>query len=135
MTNSSEASLYERLGGYDAVAAASDDLLARMTSDPQLGHFWAGHSNDSMRRDRQLLVDFMVEATGGPAFYRGRDMKTSHVGIGISDDDWKVFLVHLEAMMDHFEIPEKEQEEVNAAMDSLKGDIVEDHVRASAWPV
>jgi hemoglobin len=41
-------SLYQRLGGYDAIAAAVDDLLPRLTSDPQLGVYWRGHSKDSM---------------------------------------------------------------------------------------
>lgn len=47
-------SLYERLGGYDAIAAVTDDLLARLLNDPQLGVFWKGHSENSLRRDRQL---------------------------------------------------------------------------------
>ena len=58
-------SLYERLGGYDAIAAVTDDLLARLLNDPQLGVFWKGHSENSLRRDRQLVVNYMCEAAGG----------------------------------------------------------------------
>ena len=65
-------SLYERLGGYDAIAAVTDDLLARLLNDPQLGVFWKGHSEDSLRRDRQLVVNYMCEAAGGPVFCTGR---------------------------------------------------------------
>jgi len=57
-------SLYERLGGYDAIAAVTDDLLARLLGDPQLGVFWKGHSENSLRRDRQLVVNYMCEAAG-----------------------------------------------------------------------
>ena len=64
-------SLYERLGGYDAIAAVTDDLLARLLNDPQLGVFWKGHSENSLRRDRQLVVNYMCEAAGGPVFYTG----------------------------------------------------------------
>src|SRR4029453_4874506 len=46
-------SLYERLGGYDAMAAVTDDLLTRLLNDPQLGVFWKGHSEKSLRRDPQ----------------------------------------------------------------------------------
>jgi len=74
-------SLYERLGGYDAIAAVTDDLLARLLNDPQLGVFWKGHSENSLRRDRQLVVNYMCEAAGGPVFYTGRDMQTSVEGI------------------------------------------------------
>src|SRR5690349_20878542 len=69
-----EQSLYQRLGGYDGVAAASDDFLARLQSDPRLKDYWKGSSLEVRRRGRHLVVDFMVEAAGGPAYYTGRDM-------------------------------------------------------------
>jgi len=118
-------SLYVRLGGYDAIAAATDDLLGRLTSDPQIGVYWKGHSKDSRRRDRQLVVDFLCEAFGGPTVYRGRDMKTSHEGLGISESDWQVFVKHTVATLDAFGVQGKEREEFLAAAASLKGDIVE----------
>jgi len=46
MSEAAEKSLYARLGGYDAIAAATDDLLGRLTSDPQIGVYWKGHSKD-----------------------------------------------------------------------------------------
>jgi hemoglobin len=125
MTTASEKSLYQRLGGYDAIAAATDDLLRRLTSDPEIGVYWRGHSTDSMKRDRQLIVDFLCQATGGPAIYRGRDMKTSHVGLNISERDWQIFVVHTVATLEKFQVPEKEKEEFLACAGSLKGDIVE----------
>jgi hemoglobin len=119
-------SLYDRLGGYDAIAAMVDDLLLqRLVRDPQIGIYWRGHSRDSMKRDRQLLVDFLCAATGGPAIYRGRDMKTSHEGLQISESDWKVFADHTVATLNKFRVPPAEQEEFLAAAVSLKGDIVE----------
>ena len=75
---SQDKSLYERVGGYDVIAAMTDDLLQRVTKDPLIGDYWKGHSYDSMKRDRQLIVDFLCETTGGPVIYMGRDMKTSN---------------------------------------------------------
>ena len=120
-----EQSLYARLGGYDALCAASDDLLARLQADPQLGGYWKGASHDNRRRARQLIVDFLVEAAGGPAFSTGRDMKTAHAGMGISQSDWAVFLRHTQAMLDHFGVAERERSEVLGFLDTLKTDIVE----------
>jgi hemoglobin len=125
MSEAAEKSLYARLGGYDAIAAATDDLLGRLTSDPQLGIYWRGHSKDSMKRDRQLVVDFLCEAFGGSVIYRGRDMKTSHEGLSISESDWQVFVKHTVATLDKFGVQGKEREEFLAAAASLKGDIVE----------
>jgi len=125
MTGLPEKSLYERLGGYDAIAAAVDDLLQRLTSDPEIGVYWKGHSKDSMRRDRQLVVDFLCAAFGGQVVYRGRDMKTSHEGLGISETDWQIFVRHTVATLDKFGVQGREREEFFAAEGSLKGDIVE----------
>ena len=122
---SPEKSLYERVGRYDVIAAMIDDLLRRVTKDPQIGDYWKGHSNDSMKRDRQLIVDFLCESTGGPVVYRGRDMKTSHEGLGITESDWNVFIKHTVAMLDKFKLPVKEREDCLAALLVLKDDTVE----------
>jgi hemoglobin len=118
-------SLYQRLGGYDAIAAATDDLLGRLQGDPRIRDFWKGASADNRRKARQLIVDFMTEAAGGPAYYVGRDMKKSHEGMQISQADWAVFMEHSEATLDHFGVPAREKAEVLGFFTSLKGDIVE----------
>src|SRR5215207_9319287 len=122
---STDQSLYARLGGYDALCAASDDLLARLQADPQLGGYWKGASLDNRRRARQLIVDFMAEAAGGPAYYTGRDMQTSHVGMHIDERDWEAFMHHAAATLDHFAVAPREKDEVLAFFASLRVDIVE----------
>ena len=81
-------SLYKRLGGYDAIAAVTDDFIARLIGDPMFARFFAGFSDDSKKRLRQNLVDFLCEKTGGPCFYLGRDMKTAHAGLAITKAEW-----------------------------------------------
>jgi hemoglobin len=120
-----EESLYRRLGGYDAIAAATDDLLARLMGDPQLKDYWKGASDDNRRKARQLIVDFMVEAAGGPAYYVGRDMRTSHAGMRIGEADWGAFMRHSAATLDHFDVPAREKDEVLAFFASLRGEIVD----------
>jgi hemoglobin len=117
--------LYARLGGYDAIAAVADDLLQRLMGDGQLGRFWRDRSLDSVRREKQHLIEFLCASTGGPAYYMGRDMVTAHRGMGISESDWSVFVGHLNATLDHFTVPARERGEVLAFVDSLKKDIVE----------
>ena len=124
MQATTDQSLYQRLGGYDAIAAATDDLLARLQADPQLGGYWKGASNDNRRRARQLIVDFMVEAAGGPAYYTGRSMQLSHDGMRISSSDWQVFMQHSAATLAHFDVPERETNDVLAFFESLRGEVV-----------
>ena len=125
MQDTVEQSLYQRLGGYDAIAAATDELLSRLLSDPQLGGYWKGASLDNQRTARQPIVDFMTEAAGGPAYYTGRDMRLSHAGMHISESDWEVFMEHSRGTLAHFDVPERETQDVLDFFSSLKGDIVE----------
>ncbi|OOK65706.1 bacterial-like globin family protein [Mycobacterium kansasii] len=69
-TTMTDRTLYERLGGYDAISAVSHDLVDRLQKDPQLGRFWQHRGEDGLKRERQLLVDFLCAATGGPMYYR-----------------------------------------------------------------
>ena len=111
--------LYARLGGYDAIAAVSDDLLVRLRADAQLARFWQNRSDDTIRREKQLLIDFLCASAGGPLYYTGRDMKTSHRGMGISESDWQRFIGHLVATLDKFEVPAPERADVLAFLACL----------------
>jgi len=117
--------LYERLGGYDAVAAVVSDLLPRLRDDPQLGQFWQHRAEDSLKRSKQLLIDFLCSRAGGPVYYFGRDMKTSHKGMNISEADWATFVGHLNATLKAFRIPKGEHDELVALIQSTKQDMVE----------
>jgi hemoglobin len=123
--NMKQKSLYERLGGYDAIAAVTDDLIGRLVNDKKLGRYFVGLSTDSKKKLRQHLVDFLCAATGGPCVYTGRDMKTSHAGLGISEEDWEITVKHLKDTLNKFKVPDKEQSEVFAAVGGTKKDIVE----------
>ncbi|MFQ5674926.1 MAG: group 1 truncated hemoglobin [bacterium] len=117
--------LYERLGGYDAIAAVVDDFIQRLATDAKLSRFFVGHSTDSLKKIRQLIVDQLCAATGGPCIYIGRDMKTAHAGLGISEEEWNASVIHLVATLDKFKVPQKEKDEVVGAIAGFKGDIVE----------
>lgn len=115
--------LYARLGGYDAVATVAENLLSRLTTGDRLGRFWENRGEDGVRREQQLLVDFLCASAGGLLFYTGRDMATSHHGMGIDESDWRAFRAHLEATLDHFEVPAGERADVLAFIDSTKSDV------------
>jgi len=78
-----------------------------------------------VRREKQLLVDFLCSSAGGPLFYTGRDMKTSHAWMRIGEDDWSRFLGHFEATLAGFRVPPPERDAVVAFIQSTKADIVE----------
>lgn len=121
----SEPTLYQRLGGYDAIAAVCTNLITRLRADAQLGRFWANRGEDGIKREYQLLVDYLCNAAGGPMYYTGRDMKMTHQGMRISDGDWDVFMGHLNATLDHFALPAAERDDVVNFVQSTRNDMVE----------
>jgi len=118
-------SLYKRLGGYDAIAAVCDDFIGRLAADKQIAPFLAGHSQDSLKKLRQNLVDLVCSAAGGPCYYVGRDMKTAHAGMGITEAQWDSSVADLVASLDHFKVGAAEKDELLGAVSSFKKDIVE----------
>ena len=118
-------SLYKRLGGYDALAAVTDDFVGRLVTDPKLARFFGGVSNDSKKRIRQLVLDQLCAATGGPCIYIGRSMRTVHEGLGITEDDWNLAVSHLVETLDKFKVPKAEKDDLFKILGPLKADIVD----------
>ena len=121
----SDKSLYERLGGYDAIAAVSDDLMVRIKNDDKLRRFYDHRGADGIAREQQLLVDYLCASSGGPMIYTGRDMKTLHIGMRLDEEDWQRAVDHLIATLEAFTVPEPEKSEMLAFIGSLKPKIVE----------
>lgn len=118
-------SLYHRLGGYDAIAAVTDDFIGRLATDKDLGKFFVGLSDDSKKKVRQLVVDQLCAATGGPCLYLGRSMKEAHHGLGITEAEWNRAVDALVLTLDKFKVGKTEKDELLGALSGLKSDIVE----------
>lgn len=117
-------SLYKRLGGYDAIAAVSEEFIYKLATNSELKKFTIGLSADSQRKLRQHLVDFICSATGGPCLYTGRDMETAHTGLNITKEEWNIGAGLLVETLDKFKVPAKEKEELLGAVSSLESKIV-----------
>jgi len=121
-----EASLYKRLGGYDVIAAMADDFIAWIMADRQLGRFFvSGYTEARVRAIRQHVVDQLCELTGGPCFYTGRDMKTTHKGLGITESDWKIAVNLLTAALNKYQVAPREQSEFMQIIEDMKSTIIE----------
>jgi len=117
--------LYQRMGGYDVIAAVIDDLFAILHGDPGFARFFGGRGADSVIRSRQLLVDQMCGLSGGPCNYIGRDMKTSHQGLGITDAEWEENMKASDAALAKNGVGEPERAEFLALFERYRDDIVE----------
>jgi hemoglobin len=118
------APLYQRLGGYDAIAAVTDDFVARLVADTAIKPFFDGIPDSVMKRIRQHVVDQLCEASGGPCVYHGKSMKDTHATLEITNDIWDRTVRHLQDTLRRFTVPSREQNDLLALVASLKGEIV-----------
>ena len=117
-------SLYDRLGGYDAIAMFASKLVSQAQADDQLGRFWTNRGEDRIARELQMLIDYLVRETGGQMYYTGREMLLAHAGMGISESDWKRFIGIVVDVAGELGVGAAEGGEVMAFLDALKDDIV-----------
>ena len=114
--------LYERLGGLPAINAVVDDFVGNVARDRRINRFFA---NTNIPRLKFLLVQQICQATGGPCFYTGRDMKSAHRGLGISGRHFTALVQDLGKTLKKFKVPAREQKELVAILAPLQKDIVE----------
>ncbi len=114
-------SLYDRLGGKDAIFAVADEFVNRTTTDPRIKERFFNTDAANLKR---LLGEFVCQATGGPCKYSGRDMPTSHAGMELVDDEFNALVEDLKGAMDKFKVPDKEENEVLGALGPLRPQIV-----------
>ena len=116
-----EASLYERLGGKPAITAVVDDFIGNVAADSRINGRFAG---TNIPRLKQLLVEQICAASGGPCTYTGRDMLSAHRGMNISEGEFNALVGDLVRSLDKFKVPEKEKGELLSALGGMKSDIV-----------
>lgn len=120
-------SLYERLGGVFAIATVVDDFIDRIMDDPRLNanpKVQEAHHKVGRAGFKYLVTEQVCEATGGPQRYTGRNMYDSHAHLDITEPEWEAFLDDFKQTLDKFDVPEVEQAELFAIVDSTKNDIV-----------
>ena len=127
MATTNQSSLYERLGGVYSIATVVDDFIDRVMSDPRLNanpRVDEAHHRVTPAGFKYYVTEMVCGATGGPQRYTGRTMKDSHQALMITADEWQVFLDDFQQTMDKFSVPQIEQEELKAIVDSTRADIV-----------
>jgi len=120
-------SLYEELGGVYGIAPLVDDFVDRLWTDPVLNA--NPYVADARKRFakaslRFLLTEYLCDKTSGPMVYRGRDMKTAHAGLHISEKEWQAMIADLRKSMNTFSVPAETQEELIGVFEATKKDIV-----------
>ena len=130
-----EGSLYERLGGIDAITAVVKDFRDRVARDDRINQKFArtdlGRLTSALGATRSvtdqpgMLIDQVCQAAGGPCTYTGRSMKDAHAGMGVTSGEFDALVGDLVATLNQFRIGKTEQGELLGVLGPLKPDIVE----------
>ncbi|HVV83613.1 MAG TPA: group 1 truncated hemoglobin [Kofleriaceae bacterium] len=119
-----QASLYDRLGQKPAIEAVVDKFLANVSADTRINAKFATIDADEMAHFRQMLIDQVCEATGGPCKYTGKSMKEAHAGMGITDDEFNALVEDLKKALDDAGAKPEDRDQLLTALGGMKGDIV-----------
>ncbi len=115
-------SIYDRLGGKEAIVAVVDDFVANVAQDGRINKYFEGAD---IKRLKSQLVDHVCEASGGPCQYKGQNMKNAHQGMGIKSDEFDALVEDLKKSLDKFKVPSNELNDLLEVLRPMKKDIVE----------
>ena len=132
--------LFDRLGGEQGLVRIVDDFMPRALQDPRVNWPRKGvkrggflHHEESVVWNatpenvanlKKHFVQFLSLATGGPAHYDGKEMKTAHAGMRIANPEFDAAIGDLKASLDKLQIPNKEQKELLSIIESTRPQIV-----------
>src|SRR5215813_5779643 len=120
-------SLYDRLGGVYNIATVVDDLIDRVMVDPRLNanpRVDEAHHRVSPAGFKYLVTELACQAAGGPQIYSGRSMADSHRHLKITAAEWEAFMDDVQQTLDKFGVPQREQDELIAIVESTHEAIV-----------
>jgi len=115
-------SLYDRLGGLDAIKAAVDSWVVRVADDDRINRKF---ERTDIPRLKKEVIDQLCAATGGPCAYTGRSMRDTHAGMQTTAGEFDAVMQHLAATLDEFNVPKTDQDELVELLRPMRGDIVE----------
>jgi hemoglobin len=115
-------SLYERLGGTDAITSVVETFVGKVGADKRINGYFG---STDLTKLKMHLVNQICEASGGPCKYTGRSMKQTHAGMGVTDAAFRALVDDLVAALNHHKVGKGEQEELLGLLAPMKTDIVE----------
>jgi len=116
--------LYQRLGGREGIALVVDDFVATVVADDRVSGRFKGLAPPAVAKLKSNLADQICDAAGGPCAYLGRDMKSTHKGLNITEAEWTATVEALGKALDKHKVPSTEKAELLGLLGPMKPDIV-----------
>ncbi len=116
--------LYKRLGGREGISLVVGDFVTNMAGDSRVNARFKDMKPADVEKLRSNIADQICDATGGPCSYLGRDMKTTHKGMKISEAEWNATVENLSKALDKNSVAPKDKTELLGLLAPMKADIV-----------
>ena len=116
--------LYKRLGGREGIALVVGDFVTNMAGDSRVNARFKDMKGPEVEKLKSNLADQICDATGGPCSYVGRDMKTTHRGMKITEAEWTATVENLSKALDKQKVDPKDKSELLGLLGPMKADIV-----------
>jgi hemoglobin len=123
-TRAPQPTLYERLGGRHPIKLVVDDFVANLVADTRVNARFKDMKPADVERFKTNAADQVCEAAGGPCSYLGKDMKTVHKGMNITEAEWNSTIEDLVKALDKHKVGATEKNELLGALGAMKKDIV-----------
>lgn len=119
--------LFDKLGGKDAITKVVDNFITRVGGDKRVNHFFAATIADEARLAgfKAKMVDQICQAAGGPCKYTGKDMKSTHTGMPIHGKDFEAVVEDLTLTLEEMKVPKQDQKKLLSILGPMKKDIVQ----------
>ena len=115
--------LYDRLGAKDGVAIVVEALVDRVTKDPKLKASFAHTTGDKLAHFKQMLNEQLCFLSGGPCTYSGKDMRTAHKGMNVTEVQWNAFVADLGDALKEAKVDDDDQSELLIKIAEMKDDV------------
>ena len=115
-------SLYERLGGIEAITAVARAFEDRAAKDDRNNQKFARTNLDRLTKE---FVDQLCQDTGGPCTYTGLNMRQAHTNMGVTGGEWDAFIEDFVATLNDFNVGKAEQDELLNNLGPMRAEIVE----------
>jgi hemoglobin len=113
--------LYDRLGGTPAITAVVGNFVTRVGNDQRIN---ARFANTDLAHLKQMLVEQICQASGGPCKYTGKDMKAAHAGQKVTDEEFNALVEDLQGALNELKVGAPEQKDLLGALGPMRPDIV-----------
>lgn len=119
------ASIFDAIGGFEAIITAVDIFYDKILADPLLSPFF---SELDMEAQNKKMVSFMAVAFGGPKEFQGKDLRSSHKKLvaehGLSDRHFDAVAVHLQTTLEQMGIADELTQQVMELVGSTRDEVL-----------